>query len=108
MEDRAALILAVTHDLEKRIRKGRLYEIDDMLNRCQTPVFQKKAAEKWRLFRGQESKAKHEMHALFRRMYRLEVLDPKWTAFLKKQSISCMKNFRQKLTDRSVLSFVSL
>ena len=84
VEDRAALILAVTHDLEKRIRKGRLYEIDDMLNRCQTPVFQKKAAEKWRLFRGQESKAKHEMHALFRRMYRLEVLDPKWTAFLKK------------------------
>ena len=33
VEDRAALILAVTHDLEKRIRKGRLYEIDDMLNR---------------------------------------------------------------------------
>lgn len=84
IEERMALILSVMHDMQIRIGKGRLYEIDDMLKRYEKPAFQRQAARKWDGFRNQPKRAKYEMHALYRRMYRLEVLNPKWTVFLKK------------------------
>ena len=84
IEERMALSLAIMHDMQIRIGKGRLYVIDDMLKRYEKPAFQQKAAGKWNRFRNQPKRAKYEMHALYRRMYRLEVLNPKWTVFLKK------------------------
>ena len=83
IEERMALILSTMHDMQIRIGKGRLYEIDDMLKRYEKQTFRRQAAKKWNGFRNQPKRAKYEMHALYRRMYRLEVLNPQWTAFLR-------------------------
>lgn len=84
IEERMALILSTMHDMQIRIGKGRLYEIDDMLKCYEKQTFRRQAAKKWNGFRNQPKRAKYEMHALYRRMYRLEVLNPQWTAFLRK------------------------
>lgn len=85
IEMRMALILAVTHDLQKRIDKKQLYAVDELLERYRKPSFLKTAKKKFAPFREQGLDRRVELRSMWRRLYRLEVLKPDWTAFLNRQ-----------------------
>lgn len=87
IELRMALVLAVSHDLQGRISRKQLYAVDDLLKRYRTPAFLKTAEKKFAVFHGRGTERRIELGKLFRRLYRLEVLKPSWTAFLKEQEL---------------------
>lgn len=85
IEMRMALILAVTHDLQKRIDRKQLYAVDGLLERYRRPAFLKTVKKKFAPFREQGLDRRLKLRSMWRRLYRLEVLKPEWTAFLRKQ-----------------------
>ena len=84
IEMRMALILSVTHDLQTRLDREQLYEVDDLLARYRKPAFLKTAGKKFGAFEEQKVERRIELRKIWRRLYRLEVLRPDWTKFLKK------------------------
>ena len=85
IEDRMALILAVSHDLQKRIQREQLYAIDDLLKRYRTPAFSKTANKKFEKYRNQKTRHREQIKHMFRTLYRLEVLRPSWHQSLKRR-----------------------
>jgi len=85
IEFRMALILSVSHDLQLRISRKHLYQIDELLKRYRTQAFIRTAKKKFDAFKGQGMERRIQMRKLLRRLYRLEVLRPDWTELLKKQ-----------------------
>lgn len=80
---RLSFVLGVAHDIQGRIRKGRLYEIDDLLAKYEKEAFQRKAAEKFTEFQGCPVEGYETKKKLYTNLYELEVLDHNWTRRLK-------------------------
>lgn len=84
IEERMALVLSVSHDLQNRIDRKQLYAVDDLLKRYEKTAFLKTAEKKFKKFRGHGSERRKQLEKMWRRLYRLEVLRPDWTKFLRK------------------------
>lgn len=80
---RLSFVLAVTHDIQVRISKGRLFEIDDLLEKYKRQAFQKKAAEKFTQYQGCPVESYAKKKKIYTNLYELEVLDSNWTKRLK-------------------------
>lgn len=83
LEYRLSFVLAVTHDIQSRIRKGRLFEIDDLLAKYEKEAFQKKAAERFAEYQGCPMESYETKRKIYANLYELEVLDDNWTKRLK-------------------------
>ena len=97
---RMALILALAHDLQRRIFRKRLYEVDELLERyqnmCRNAGREELAERLLKTLDKTENTAaadsvqrktmrKGELrHRMFRVMYRMETLDKRWRSGLKK------------------------
>lgn len=84
IETRMALLVATMHDLQHRIGRNHLYGVDDLLTRYEKPAFLKTAGRKFAPFKERGMERRHQHHMMWKRLYRLEVLKPDWTDFLKK------------------------
>ena len=82
---RMALVLASTHDLQSRITRSMLYEVDDLLEKYQKPAFAEKAMKRFVKHYGMIESRRQVMRAMMHRLHRLEVMRPQWTEFLHKQ-----------------------
>lgn len=80
---RMALLLTTGHDLQNRIQQGKLYEIDELLERYKQTSFLEKAEKRFAAYNKAERK--ESIHPIWKKLYALEVLRSSWTAFLKKQ-----------------------
>jgi lysine-N-methylase len=107
LEERMALVLAVTHDLQNRIEREQLYEVDDLLKRYRTPAFLRTARKRFADYGTHGVERRMEMRTLLRRLYRLEVLDESWTAFLKKQEKKLYQELSQEEYEQACRDFCS-
>ena len=82
---RMALILAATHDLQSRITRSMLYEVDGLLEKYQESEFLEKAQKRFARQYGNIENRRQVMRDLMRRLYRLEVMRPQWTEFVHQQ-----------------------
>ena len=82
---RMALILAATHDLQSRITRSMLYEVDELLEKYQKPEFLERAQKRFAKQYGDIENRRQVMRDLMRRLYRLEVMRPQWTEFVHQQ-----------------------
>lgn len=93
---RTALLLSTAHDLQKRVDREQLYGVDDLLKRYRTPHFQKTAEKKFAAFQGQGVKMRTQRRKLWQRLYRLEVLRPRWREYMKKQEELLYRDLSQE------------
>lgn len=105
VEERMALILAVSHDFQNRIDRDQLYAADDLLKRFRKPAFLKTARRRWEEYRNQGVERRVQLRKMLRRLYRLEVLRPGWTAFLKRQEQLLYHELSQENYERAVRDF---
>lgn len=91
IEMRMALILAVMHDLQNRISRNQLFAVDELLERYVKPAFLKTAERKFIPYKENSAKRRDQLGKMWKCLYRLEVLKPEWTEFLKKheQKLYC-------------------
>lgn len=75
---RVSLILAASHDIQSRIQKGKLFQIDELLARYETEGFLRKAKEKFSDYEGCEEEGFTTGKTIYKNLDNLEVLDPKW------------------------------
>lgn len=83
LEYRLSFALAITHDIQRRIYKDRLFEIDDLLGKYEKKLFQKKAAEKFAEYQDCPLESYETKKKIYANLYELEVLDYNWTKRLK-------------------------
>lgn len=81
---RMAQILAVSHDLQKRIDRRQLYEVDDLLKRYRSPKFAGTAERKFAAYKGKKEERREEMERIWKRLCRLEPMRPQWPELLQK------------------------
>ncbi len=85
---RLAVILALAHDLQNRIRQNRLYEADDLLKHCSSPKIWEETARKLDRL-SEDTKAfpmqkAQTLHYLFEILKQMEVLRPDWREYRQK------------------------
>lgn len=85
LEFRMALLLATAHDLQERINREQLHEVDDLLKRYSRPAFLKTAKKKFAEFKENEVQKRTQRRKLWQKLYRLEVLRRGFRDYLKKQ-----------------------
>lgn len=107
IEIRMALILAVMHDLQNRIDRKHLYAVDELLERYRNPAFLNTAKKKFADYSGQGVERRLQLRNMWRRLYRLEVLKPTWTEFLKKQENRLYRELSQEEYEDACKEFAS-
>lgn len=85
VEFRMALLSATAHDLQERVRREQLHEVDGLLKRYSRPAFLKTAEKKFAAFRDNRAEGRACRRKLWRKLYRLEALRPGWREYLKRQ-----------------------
>jgi lysine-N-methylase len=105
LDERMALALTVTHDLQNRIDREQLYEVDDLLKRYRTPAFLHTARKRFADYGTHGVERRMQMRKLLRRLYRLEVLDESWTTFLKKQEKKLYQELSQEEYEQAYRDF---
>ncbi len=85
LEFRMSLLLSTAHDLQERINREQLHEVDDLLSRYARPAFLKTAERKFAEFRNNVQEKRIQCWKLWRKLYRLEVLNQGWRDDLKKR-----------------------
>lgn len=83
LEYRMSFLVAVSHDIQTRISKEKLYEIDDLLERYKQENFQRQAEKKFAEYSGCPVESYEAKKKIYRNLYELEVLDENWTKRLK-------------------------
>ncbi|MBQ2800200.1 MAG: flagellin lysine-N-methylase [Lachnospiraceae bacterium] len=83
LEYRMSFLVAVSHDIQTRISKGKLYEIDDLLERYRQENFQRQAEKKFAEYSGCPVESYEAKKQIYKNLYELEVLDENWTKRLK-------------------------
>lgn len=101
MAHRMALLLSTAHDLQKRIDREQLHEVDDLLNRYGKPDFEKTAEKKFADFQNQGVKRRIQRWKLWQKLYRLEVLRPRWREYLKKQEHYLYEELSQEAYEKA-------
>lgn len=83
LEYRMAFVLATSHDMQNRIAKGELFEIDELLEKYRKLGFQKRAKQRFEEYEGCPMEAFETIKTIVGNLHELEVLDENWTVFLK-------------------------
>lgn len=83
MEYRLALILASAHDLQGRIAKGRLFEIDDLLEKFRKKGFRQRAEKQFEEYKGCPMEDFETIKIIMGNLHELEVLNESWPDFIK-------------------------
>lgn len=83
LEYRMSFLVAVCHDIQGRISRGKLFEIDDLLERYSKETFQRQAEKKFAEYMGCPLESFEAKKKIYRNLYELEVLDENWTKRLK-------------------------
>ena len=83
LEYRMALITAAAHDIQGRISRGKLFEIDDLLERFRKKSFQVKAKRKFEEYEGCPMENFKTIKRIMGNLHELEVLNENWPYFLK-------------------------
>ena len=84
---RMQTVLALGHDLQKRLREDRGYEIQTLVRKYQSEGLQR-MSEKWDSHKqtaGQKPPRQQWMKELYRTLYKMETLKPAWKQMLKEQ-----------------------
>ena len=84
LEVKMALLLVAVHDLQNRLSRQELFAVDDLLMRYRKKDFLEKVRKKWRRYENRGDVRCYLMHGMMYRIHQLEVLNPKWEAWLKK------------------------
>lgn len=85
LEFRMSLLLSTAHDLQERIRREQLHEVDDLLKRYSRPAFLKTAERKFAEFQNDRQGRRTQCRRLWQKLYRLEMLNRGWQEELKKR-----------------------
>lgn len=83
LEYRMALVLTSSHDLQGRITRGKLFEIDELLEKFRKKGFQEKAEKKFAEYEGCPMEAFETIKNIMENLHELEVLNENWPHFLK-------------------------
>lgn len=83
LEYRMALITASAHDIQGRISRGKLFEIDDLLEKFRKKSFQINAKRKFEEYEGCPVESFETIKRIMRNLHELEVLNENWPNFLK-------------------------
>ena len=102
---RMAMILCTAHDLQKRIDRAQLHEVDDLLKRYQKPSFWKTAEKKFALYENRGVEKRIQRWKLWQKLYRLEVLRPRWREYLKKQEEYLYQDLSQEIYEKAWQEF---
>lgn len=102
---RMAMILCTAHDLQKRIDRAQLHEVDDLLKRYQKPSFWKIAEKKFALYENRGVEKRIQRWKLWQKLYRLEVLRPRWREYLKKQEEYLYQDLSQEIYEKAWQEF---
>lgn len=92
---RTAMVLAFAHDFQVRLNKGRLYEIDELIDRYTRPDAQKKFAKRLLKYSQKADEAEEYVKDMFGLLPRMEVLKNSWPDY-----VSCAM---EELFDRNKL-----
>ena len=84
LEIKMALMLAQAHDIQNRINRHELFDVDRLLNTYQQPGFGQKARKKWKKYGHRGEVRYYLMHGMMYRLHQLEVLDPCWKKDLRR------------------------
>lgn len=79
LEYRLSLCVAAAHDMQGRINRGQLFEIDHLVERFGKLEFQKKAEKRFQEYSGCSLESYELLKAFTENLHRLEVLNPQWT-----------------------------
>ena len=111
---RVALVLGLAHDAECKIRKGQLFEVDDVCARYSKENAPESFRKKLETCRGKENERFQDMQELMKAFEELEVLQKEWPAYIAKVKSSLYKDaeeynkirklFRQNVLDSSFLT----
>jgi lysine-N-methylase len=82
MRERMAMITAMSHDLQRRISKGQLCDIDEMLKRYAQPAFDKKAHMLLDRYYNQKEKRYELIQEMMMTLHELEHLQDMWNGML--------------------------
>lgn len=82
MANRMAGITAMAHDLQKRISAGRLYDIDEMVERFNKPLFMNEAEKRFQPFLCREENRYELIQEMIMVLHELEVLQDNWSGAL--------------------------
>lgn len=93
---RLALVLALTHDFQLLIRRGRLFETEALLKRCSSPEIWEETEQKLCLRLNSakvsgSSLASQTLRRLFSSLEQMEVLRPDWRQYRKKAEKTLMQ-----------------
>ncbi|MGN0483170.1 MAG: flagellin lysine-N-methylase [Lachnospiraceae bacterium] len=92
---RMAMALALAHDIQNRVKKGAIYEIDELLQRYEKPNAQVRFAKKLEPYCNRKKDAQKYMMDFLTAIENFEVLNPKWPKLLQKA-----KNILSKETEK--------
>ena len=81
---RMATVLTTIHDMQRRIDRDEIFELDDLLEKFEDENFLRNAAKKYRAYEEHSVEKQAYMANLMDRLHKLEVLKPEWTGFIKK------------------------
>lgn len=84
LETKMALMLAQTHDIQNRIKRHELFDVDRLLERYRQADFPERARKKWKKYGHRGEVRYYLMHGMMYRLHQLEVLDPQWHRDLQK------------------------
>ncbi len=79
---RMAVVLSLGHDLQRRIRDGKLYEVDQLLERYRRDDMPKIISKKISGYRIQDTERFHRMKKMVDSLNELEVLKEDWTVYV--------------------------
>lgn len=102
---RMALLLTTAHDLQKRIDREQLYAVDDLLKRYQNPAFRKTAERKFVPYQEHGVKSRVQRFKMWQKLYRLEILRPRWREYLKQQEQVLYRDLSQEAYEEAQKEF---
>lgn len=82
MSERMAFALAMMHDLQRRISDGKIYEIDELLERYQANGFIERTIKKFDKYRQLKSERYTLIQEMLMTLHELEVLQDDWMGTL--------------------------
>lgn len=82
VEERMAFALALVHDVQTRIGRQELFEIDEVQQRCERADAWKKARRKWQSCLDKKTERRYLIHSTFHHFGQLEVLNPDFVSWI--------------------------
>ncbi|MCR5837486.1 MAG: flagellin lysine-N-methylase [Lachnospiraceae bacterium] len=90
-----AFLLATAHDVQTRINKNEIFEIDNLIEKYSAPDFYKEAKRVFSKYSNVFEKGMNARRDIFDNLFLLEILNEEWTPFLRE----CRDNLYSKPVD---------